>query len=137
MKLYTLFTASIVALTGFDNIASAKSFCAKKMRPTWAWRWEIHIDEVEDVAETCDRLWKAIDVQKHCVVDVPRWCGKSNYYENPNALHMWFKTTQICDDGKVASAFGNATENNYGTTACEQKEEDWMFKPEGAMIDFA
>lgn len=111
MNLYILFTASIIAFTGFDNIASAKSLYAKKTRPTWAWRWEIHIDEVEDVAETCDRLWKVIEVQKHCVVGVPRWCGKSNYYGNPNTLHMWFKTTQICDDGKVASAFGNATEN--------------------------
>lgn len=27
-------------------------------------------------------------------------------------------------------------ENKYGLIACEQKEQEWMFEPEGAMIDF-
>lgn len=138
MKLSGLFTASIVALTGLGNIASAKSFCARKSRPPWSWRFEIHIDEVEDVQDTCDRLWKAIESHgKFCVLDNPRGCGTSNYYENEKALHMWFKTEELCDTGMVVNAFYNATKNEYGAILCELKEEDWMFDPEDPLIDSA
>lgn len=102
MKLSTLFTASIVALTGFD-IAIAKSFCAKKLRRPWAWRWEIHIDEVDNIADRCDRLSKAVREQKYCEIFIPEGCGKNPYINNPNALHIWFKMRQICNDTKVTT----------------------------------
>lgn len=138
MKLSALFTASIVALTGLGNIASAKSLCAKKERPPWAWRWEIHIDEVEDVQDTCECLWKGLEAHgKFCRVDNPRGCGTSNYYKNEKALHMWFKTKELCDDALVAKAFYNATGNAYGAIDCTLEEEDWMFDPEEAAIDSA
>lgn len=138
MKLSALLTASIAALTGLGNIASAKSYCAKKVRPPWAWRWEIHIDAVEDVQDTCERLWDGLKGHgKFCVVEIPWGCQKSIYYENENALHMWFKTTELCDDGMVAEAFYNATKNEYGAILCELKEEDWMFDPKGEGIEGA
>lgn len=65
----------------------------------------------------------------------PSGCQTSNYYENENALHMWFKTKELCDDGMVLNAFYNATKNEYGAILCELKEEDWMFKPEGNGTD--
>lgn len=137
MKLSSIFTTSMVALAGLDNIASAESFCARKKRPGDAWRWEIHIDEVEDVSDTCAALWKGLkghegpDGQEACIVDVPRGCAKSTYYENKKALHMWFKTTdEWCDDRMIATAFWNATRNKYGAILCQQKKEDWIFRPE-------
>lgn len=137
MKPSTLLTACVVALTGLDNVASAKSFCAKKKRRPWNWRWEIHVDEVDNVEATCNEIWSGLGVQgKFCVTDVaPKGCQKSSYYENEKALHAWFKTTQLCQDHMVASAFFQATENKYGAITCELKGEDWWFDPEGVTIN--
>lgn len=127
---------SLLDLPGLGNIASAKSYCAKKVRPPWAWRWEIHIDKVDDVLDTCGRLWKGLEGHgKFCVVENPSRCQTSNYYEKENALHMWFKTKELCDDAMVLNAFYNSTKNEYGAILCELKEEDWMFKPEGNGTD--